>query len=53
MIHVVIYIGEDRHFVAEEKLIHPESNLQKCEPLKSRFRVNLEKRLLDGHLLCI
>lgn len=41
--------------MAEEKLVYPENNLQKCEPLKSRFRENLEslgKRLLDNCFEC-
>lgn len=41
--------------MAEKKLIYPENNLQKCEPLKSRFRENLgssEKRLLDNCFEC-
>lgn len=35
---ITIYIGEGRHFVAEEKLIYPGSKLQKWEALKWRFR---------------
>lgn len=49
----VIYSGEGRHPVAEEKLIYPESKLQRRGPLKSRLGENLEslqmeKRLLDN-----
>ena len=53
--YTVIDIEEGRCFAAEEKLICSDSNFQKCEPLTSRFRENLdslERTLPDNCFAC-